>query len=459
MSTSTVIRAPTFYNDGTRHLPRVSQSVNLVLDDILLELGTDQDAVVVLSSAAVAADGEVTGIIEGTSDHLGHAANSLVISNITNDGDIHILVSKGGNSHTAFLADGSTGDTILNAPTGQSVDVYIAGAKEIDYATGAMAFQQATVLSTTSGALRLQGDDALTTMGADDDTAFHHRSTTLAADTVLTGVIVGSPKTFGTRANELLISNVVESGGIHFYATVLSNSWSAIHIDGAGGSLKLNHQVNGSIRLYSDTVEQYVFNATSADFKGNHIDNAGYLILNAVTLPAGTEVYAGHDNTGDLTLNAKSGKTINFAVAGTDEVTISATVMALGANAITMTGNLAATGARVSHAYTTSQTTTNAETVDSWAEVKDHIALYEGDALAVVNGMKVVEFTHEMQRDPSRRLKLGIDAESIKEPLATPHSDYGQGHGIGPRVDMGAVAALNSKAIQQLAKSIAKLEA
>jgi hypothetical protein len=153
-----VIRAPAWYSNGSRYLSRTNQAVNL-LDDQFLELGTDQDAVLTLSKDAVVADAEVTGLIEGTSDHLGHAAKSIVISNINNNGDVHILVSKAGNSHTAFLADGSTGDTILNAPSGQSVDTYIAGTKEIDYSTGAMAFQQTTTISTTSGGLSIDLND------------------------------------------------------------------------------------------------------------------------------------------------------------------------------------------------------------------------------------------------------------------------------------------------------------
>lgn len=58
------------------------------------------------------------------------------------------------------------------------------------------------------------------------------------------------------------------------------------------------------------------------DMDGFDIDNAGFLTLNAATAPANTEVYLVHDNTGDLTLNALSGKDIIFAIAGTDEVII-----------------------------------------------------------------------------------------------------------------------------------------
>jgi len=54
-----------------------------------------------------------------------------------------------------FFADGSAGDVALLAATGQSVDFYIDGTKEMDYATGAMAFQQATTISTAAGDLTL----------------------------------------------------------------------------------------------------------------------------------------------------------------------------------------------------------------------------------------------------------------------------------------------------------------
>lgn len=68
------------------------------------------------------------------------------------------------------------------------------------------------------------------------------------------------------------------------------------------------------------------------DMSGFDIDNAGFLILNAATAPANSEVYAVNDNTGDLTLNALSGKTINLAIAGADEVIVSASGLTLPAN-------------------------------------------------------------------------------------------------------------------------------
>lgn len=135
--------------------------VLVVPDDTLRNFGGDSDAGLLLRGSALSANTTLSGVIEGSAATLAVAANSMLIGNVTNDGDIAIYVSKGGNTHTAFLADGSTGDTIVNASSGQSVDVYIAGSKEIDYATGAMAFQQATTVKTTTGALTIDGDDGV----------------------------------------------------------------------------------------------------------------------------------------------------------------------------------------------------------------------------------------------------------------------------------------------------------
>jgi hypothetical protein len=86
----------------------VIKSPRHVLDNTLFTLGNDNDVAITLVSAANSADAEVTNLIEGTSDHQGTAANSLVISNVTNDGDIQMLVSDGGNSKEFLLADGDT---------------------------------------------------------------------------------------------------------------------------------------------------------------------------------------------------------------------------------------------------------------------------------------------------------------------------------------------------------------
>jgi hypothetical protein len=124
-------------------------------DDKLLTLGNDKDGVIVLRSTTLAANTALTSVLIGTPVTPALPANSVIISNVTASGDILVAVNKGDHSQAVFWADASTGDTAVMAASGQSVDVYIAGTKEVDYATGAMAFQQATVVSTTTGNLTL----------------------------------------------------------------------------------------------------------------------------------------------------------------------------------------------------------------------------------------------------------------------------------------------------------------
>jgi len=76
-------------------------------DNVGYAFGTDSDAVFYLRSTTLSADEELTGVIVGTSDHQATAANSLIISNITDDGDIQMLVNDGGNSKEFLFADGS----------------------------------------------------------------------------------------------------------------------------------------------------------------------------------------------------------------------------------------------------------------------------------------------------------------------------------------------------------------
>jgi hypothetical protein len=79
-------------------------------DDLTLNLGTDNDIVAVNRSTALAADAELSNVIVGTSNHQGVAANSLLLSNITSDGDMMFLVSDGGNSLEFLLANADSAD-------------------------------------------------------------------------------------------------------------------------------------------------------------------------------------------------------------------------------------------------------------------------------------------------------------------------------------------------------------
>ena len=84
----------------------------ILADDATLKVGTDADIVILNRSTTLASDAELSNVIEGTSDHPGVAANSLIVSNITNDGDILFAVSDGGNSKGLLKLKGS--DATIN---------------------------------------------------------------------------------------------------------------------------------------------------------------------------------------------------------------------------------------------------------------------------------------------------------------------------------------------------------
>ncbi len=91
------------------------------------------------------------------------------------------------------------------------------------------------------------------------------------------------------------------------------------------GDLTLNAQSSKTINLAINDVDEYAFGAASVDLNSNHLDNAGYLIVNEVTLPANTECYVGRDNTGDTTVHAIDNKEVHLSVVGVEEVDVSKT--------------------------------------------------------------------------------------------------------------------------------------
>ena len=150
-------------------------------DEDLLRWGTNADVVSMLRSTSLSADTELTGIIEGTSDHPGVAANSLIISNITDDGDIMFVVSDGGNSKGLLKLDGANGKVTIHGG-----DLEVAEALTVTGATtlngnvtlGNAASDVITVNGTVAGANALifegaTADGSEITLAAVDPTSDH----------------------------------------------------------------------------------------------------------------------------------------------------------------------------------------------------------------------------------------------------------------------------------------------
>lgn len=345
-------------------------------DDTLFNLGTSSDIAQVLRSTALDANTTLAGVVEGTAATLATAANSLIISNITDDGDIHLIVSKAGNSHTAFLADGSTGDTILNAATGQSVDHYVAGTKEYDFSATAVDLNgnhldnagylimnavtlpaasevyighdntgDATVNALTGKAVHLavNGTDVLDVAGA-AITLRQAVTVSTGGLTITAGGLTVSASGITVTGDSTITGGLTVTGSLTFggnwtVGATLTVDELVLDTDGVAPAGTVNYLVNDNTGDTTANVltgkqfivavngsDEYTFSSTILDMLANALDNCGYIILNAATAPAATEVYLVNDNTGDLTLNALTTKSINLAVANIDIVALNYTL-------------------------------------------------------------------------------------------------------------------------------------
>lgn len=83
------------------------------------------------------------------------------------------------------------------------------------------------------------GDDVLFELGADSDQVLLNRSTTLTADTALTGVLIGTPDTPALAANSLIIANATANGDILIAGNDGGHSRTALFFDSSVGNVYL----------------------------------------------------------------------------------------------------------------------------------------------------------------------------------------------------------------------------
>ena len=88
------------------------------------------------------------------------------------------------------------------------------------------------------------------------------------------------------------------------------------------GDLTLNALTGKTINFAIAGSDQVALGAATMTFTSVDLATVGYVELANTTLPAGTSCYIGRDNTGDTTINALTAKTVNVAVNGVDEVAL-----------------------------------------------------------------------------------------------------------------------------------------
>lgn len=190
-------------------------------------------------------------------------------------------------------------------------------------------------LDDASQSLHITDKAAIATDWALDDTThpivYIHSNTTPATDYISIGNHDGTTADIDVQGGTTLTLSIAGTPQATVTAAVLnipSGNTYQINATDVLTATALGSGVVGS-SLTSLGVQ-----GEDLDMGGFDIDNAGFVILNAATAPADTEVYLLNDNTGDLTLNALSGKNIFLAIAGSDAVTVSNTLLHIsGSNA------------------------------------------------------------------------------------------------------------------------------
>jgi hypothetical protein len=359
-------------------------------DNVGYAFGTDSDAVFYLSSAVIAAGSETTGLHAGSSSvKQATAVDSLIISNITTDGDIQMLVSDGDSKEFLF-ADGSAANLVLGhgmatatiktasgdltlAPAGNIVassDLDMGG---YDIDNGVWQGTDIGVAYGGTGVSTLTANGVLIGNGA---SAVAVTTTMATKGHVMIGDGSGVPSMLGVGTNtHVMTADSGEATGVKWAAPAAA----------AAGSLTGATLASG---VTASALTSLGTQAEDLDMGGYDIDNAGFVILNAATAPASTEVYALNDNSGDLTVNALSGKEVIIAIAGTDEYKWSATRMSFGNNNVSGVGALQL----VDPANTQTATTSVKNTQDITTSATPITTASGGQgALCLVTGQKTTD--------------------------------------------------------------------
>ena len=277
-----------------------------VNDDVSFLFGTGSDVSMLWSTGDASNHAFVVGLGASNAVHIAAGADKTTDWNLPADNDptlyIHRATTNPATEYMRMYVDGT--DAHIDA-VGNNLSLDIAG-------SGVFAVTAAG--ADVTGALT-----ASTTLEVTGTSTFTGAVTTVAGVTVggtldVTGAVTTTTHlTVGgnlTVTGSWVINSTFDLNGNELVMDVAGNDSLHVSTDN-----QLDMKLNGN--------DEYVFTVTHLDMNSNHLDNTGYVVLNAVTLPAGTEVYVGQDNTGDFNANALTGKVINLQIAGIDEVVVS----------------------------------------------------------------------------------------------------------------------------------------
>ncbi len=136
-----------------------------VPDDIVFSLGDGKDQALLNRSTTLNTNTALANVLIGTPVTPALPSNSLIISNITTDGDVVIAANDGGTSYAGFYMDGSAGTTDIRA---KGAINFMASSDVDDYLTITTAADVVTLTATGGSSFNFVGAaefDAITTAG------------------------------------------------------------------------------------------------------------------------------------------------------------------------------------------------------------------------------------------------------------------------------------------------------
>ncbi len=134
-------------------------AVGSTADNVLFTLGTDADQAMVSRSTVLNANTALTGVIVGTPVTPAVAANSLIVGNVTADGDQLFVTQTGGNSHAWLWNDASAAITRIYAGAGIEVAKFSSAATTL---TGVLSIAGSARFTTAAGFWGFGAPEAVT---------------------------------------------------------------------------------------------------------------------------------------------------------------------------------------------------------------------------------------------------------------------------------------------------------
>ena len=235
-------------------------------DDILMRLGADGDVAIMHKSGTLSADATLTNVIEGSPDHLGTAANSLIVGNTTDDGDMMFVVSDGGASKGLLKLCGANGRTVFHGG-----DILISGAQKLyfndvggEYMSGdgcTLTITGATALTPTVGSTAWA---AATHAHAASNSGGTVCANVLAGCTLKSTVVNSSLENVGTlsalqvdfinaNASTLTITDSTDTGDLASLAVTTHGATTLTTTDDDAAAAHFTVDADGNITLDSAT--------------------------------------------------------------------------------------------------------------------------------------------------------------------------------------------------------------